>query len=63
MASSRQPTKKIDAAKPVNDPFIYPRGGLFSTRQYLEFWAGQTQSAEVEDDICRQFTASINPRK
>lgn len=63
MASSRQFSRKNDAAKAVNDPFFYPRGGLFSTRQYLEFWDQQTQFAEVENDISSRFTVSIYPRK
>jgi hypothetical protein len=63
VANSRQFSKKNDAAKPVNDPFIYPKGGLYSTRQYLEFWDQQTQQPQGQDDICSKFTASINPRK
>lgn len=63
MASSRQFSRKNDAAKPVNDPCFYPRGGLFSTRQYLEFWDQQTQSTEVENDISSRFTVSVYPRK
>lgn len=63
MANSRQFSKKNDAAKPVNDPYIYPCGGLFSTHQYLEFWDQQTQQAQGKDDIGSKLTASINPRK